>query len=107
MGYSAVQRQQQAPNCTEVEPGTLGVRRGAADGPADENRTQPDVITVVDQPLLGTGTPIVPAAVAGRASRARDRRARIREVKFAFLLPRICCATWYGSAKNLRLALGL
>jgi hypothetical protein len=45
-----------------------------------------DVITVVDQPLLGTGAPpIVPAAVAGRADRARDGRARIGEVKLACL----------------------
>src|ERR1700722_17782946 len=51
-GYSAVQRQQQAPNRPEVEPGALGVRRGAADGPADENRNQAD-----DQALLGTGAP--------------------------------------------------
>ena len=53
-----------------------------------------DVITVVDQPPWHRRPPIVPAAVAGRADRARDGRARIREVKLPAYSPRINSATW-------------
>ena len=49
--------------------------------PADRGRLPDKLYVAID----GTGVPMVPAAVAGRAAKSPDGRARTREVKLACL----------------------
>ena len=50
--------------------------------PADRGRQAPDKLYIA---IDGTGVPMVPAAVGGRAGKSADGRARTREVKLACL----------------------